>query len=166
MKMGYITKFNLNIYNKQKHSVRSLLERDLKMLKDVLKHIEMAPWMASGVFKSDEGKHLPVLLKKFNAVYQKYLKSIRNYEAIPTKEDLLNHYTEYIAAALDGTDAKWYEHEEDMRSFSTLYPDYTFELTGLGEDQEDIWRKFFKNGKMQGGHAEIVYPKIKATKWE
>lgn len=163
--MGYITEFKLIVFNKKTQNVRYTIEKDLNLLKDVLKHIETAPWMASSVFKSDEGKHLPALLKKFEAVYNKYLKSVRNHEETATKENLLNYYVEYIMAAFDGTDTKWYEYEEDMRSFSTLYPDYTFELTGIGEEQEDIWRKFFKNGKMQGGQAEIVFPKIKATQW-
>lgn len=43
---------------------------------------------------------------------------------------------------------KWYEHEEEMIEFSKQYPDTVFKLHGEGEERDDVWEKFFKNGKM------------------
>lgn len=51
---------------------------------------------------------------------------------------------------------KWYDHEDDMKAFSRLYPDVLFTLNGIGEDYPDIWVKYFKNGKMQFVKAKIV----------
>lgn len=43
---------------------------------------------------------------------------------------------------------KWYDHEEEMLSFSRLHPDYTFILEGHGDDRGDEWQKRFINGHM------------------
>lgn len=44
---------------------------------------------------------------------------------------------------------KWYEHEEDMTQLSLEYPDMIFLLEGWGEELDDVWRKYFKDGKME-----------------
>lgn len=50
----------------------------------------------------------------------------------------------------DWTDSfKWYDHEKELKQFSTLYPTTVFELQGNGEDQGDVWFKYFKAGKIQ-----------------
>lgn len=50
----------------------------------------------------------------------------------------------------------WYDYEEDMRRLSRLHPDVVFKLHGEGEAYDDIWDKYFKNGKMQACYIEIV----------
>ena len=59
---------------------------------------------------------------------------------------------------------KWYIHEQDMKELSKIYPETTFLLEGEGEDSEDIWRKYFKNGKMQACKAKIVFPAFDESK--
>lgn len=61
-------------------------------------------------------------------------------------------------SSLFNESCKWYDHESDMKKLSVEYPDTVFRLEGKGEDNEDIWVKYFKNGKMQGGKVTIVYP--------
>lgn len=56
-----------------------------------------------------------------------------------------------------GDEYKWYDNEEDMRLLSKEFPDILFKLHGKGEDNEDIWDKYFINGKMQHCPAKIVY---------
>jgi hypothetical protein len=59
----------------------------------------------------------------------------------------------------DGTwdnHSKWYDCEKDMTDFSLLYPNYLFELNGIGEDREDIWRAWFLNGKKQKEMATVT----------
>ncbi len=56
---------------------------------------------------------------------------------------------------------KWYNHEKEMKAFSKKYPEITFELTGCGEDinadSPDIWKKYFKDGKMQECRAKVTF---------
>ena len=59
---------------------------------------------------------------------------------------------------------KWYIHEQDMKELSKIYPETTFLLEGEGEESGDIWRKYFKNGKMQVCKAKIVFPAFDESK--
>jgi hypothetical protein len=51
----------------------------------------------------------------------------------------------------------WYEHEEDLKTFSELHPNTVFELHGISEDGDNIWYKYFKNGKMQVAEATVIF---------
>lgn len=53
---------------------------------------------------------------------------------------------------------KWPEWQEDMTRFSHDYPDVVFLLWGDGENGDDFWRAYFKNGVCEEQEAEIVYP--------
>lgn len=50
----------------------------------------------------------------------------------------------------------WYEHVNNMKELSLMYPDVLFKLSGEGEEQGDVWVKYFKNGKMQLCMAWLV----------
>lgn len=47
-----------------------------------------------------------------------------------------------------GDRCKWYEHEDDVRTISALFPFALFRLDGNGEEAGDMWRKFFRAGKL------------------
>ena len=49
---------------------------------------------------------------------------------------------------------KWYDHEEEMKTLSIEFPGILFRLDGEGEDQGDVWVKYFKNGKIQSCYTE------------
>lgn len=51
----------------------------------------------------------------------------------------------------------WYDHEVDMRLLSEKFPSIVFWLSGVGEGYEDLWQKYFLNGRMQEAYAQIVY---------
>lgn len=61
-------------------------------------------------------------------------------------------------------ECKWYEHEKDMRAFSKQYPDVIFCLHGIGEDSDDQWNQYYKDGKMQNCKAIITFEEYNETK--
>ena len=44
----------------------------------------------------------------------------------------------------EGEATKWYSHHEDMTELADKYPSVTFVLEGIGEEQGDVWRSFYK----------------------
>ncbi len=83
----------------------------------------------------------------------------------------LRETNEMAAYALDETgyshnDAKWYDHEEQLREFSRLYPDALFVLYGDGEGSDDFWYEYFKNGKMQSAPVRLEYDEFDESKLE
>lgn len=73
------------------------------------------------------------------------------------------HYGEEITKLTDYNSLfdepiKWYDHAEDLKYFSKKYPQTVFALFGEGDESGDLWVKYFKNGKMQYGEVEIIYP--------
>ncbi len=59
---------------------------------------------------------------------------------------------------------RWPEHENEMRTVSLKMPEVLFILRGEGEETEDLWVKYFKNGKMQKVKAEITYKPFDESK--
>jgi hypothetical protein len=45
------------------------------------------------------------------------------------------------------TEGRWYEHEKDMRYASQLTPGVLIVLEGRGESEDDVWRKYFLDGR-------------------
>ena len=66
------------------------------------------------------------------------------------------------------SESKWYTHEDDLKKFSSgdNCKDVLFQLEGEGEDNEDLWIKYFKNGKMQICRGEVFYPEYDESKLE
>lgn len=54
-------------------------------------------------------------------------------------------------------DDTWYSCRADMIQLSRTFPDVYFQLYVEGEDHNDDWRAFFKDGKYQENYAERVY---------
>ena len=64
-----------------------------------------------------------------------------------------------------GEETPWYSWEPDMRHFSkTKHPWVTFLLEGKGDDYDDIWKAYFKNGKMFKAKAELVFEEFSEDK--
>lgn len=53
---------------------------------------------------------------------------------------------------------KWYDWETDMITLSHRYPNTTFIVTRIGEENGDYWKARIKNGKVDKVRGEIVYP--------
>ena len=67
-----------------------------------------------------------------------------------------------------GESSKWYESDEDMKILSSReeYKDVLFILEGEGEDNDDMWKAYYKNGKVHRVDAEITFPKFDESKLE
>ena len=84
---------------------------------------------------------------------------------LPSAEQVianLRSAIDQVAYAIDeqGATAEgctWYEHEADMLVFSRRYPEFVFVLRGKGEETEDMWIKYFKDGKVQVAQAKIEF---------
>lgn len=59
---------------------------------------------------------------------------------------------------------KWYEHKEELRKFSKLHPKVVFKLYGVGEENQEMWHKYFSNGLMQYCPVIIKFDKFNKTK--
>ncbi len=59
---------------------------------------------------------------------------------------------------------KWYDWKDDMLKLTKVYPDVLFVLTGEGEEAGDLWKAYFKNGKVQHAKATIVYDEFDESK--
>lgn len=96
----------------------------------------------------------------------------KNFNSISTNElrkiaDELKEFTNYSfenSNIISLYDAKWYNAQSDMKEFSKNYPNYIFCLYGNGEEEDDIWVHYFKNGKSTGADAEIIYPDYDESK--
>lgn len=72
---------------------------------------------------------------------------------------------EWVEELLNGDmNSKWYSNEEDILELSKFFPDILFELEGEGEDNEDMWKKYFKNGKSQYAKAKIIFEDFDESK--
>lgn len=78
---------------------------------------------------------------------------------IKQKLDHLSTYDFYLKerCVLSLDEAKWYDHVKNMRELSSFYPDVVFTLFGVGEEQGDIWREYYKGGRLQRENAKITF---------
>ena len=74
-----------------------------------------------------------------------------------------------LEAFVDGWalgDAKWYEHEEELKDFSRHFSETLFILTGEGNKSDDRWKLYVKNGKAwrATGQVQVVFPPFSEDK--
>jgi hypothetical protein len=134
--MGYYTYFDLDIDDSQ---VKDQVEKK--------KQSEIEEIQQSNI--SNELKKR--LIKDVEKMYE---------TSVVTKNDVVN----FLTFNPFGGQCKWYEHTEDMRNVSKKYPNVLFTLTGNGEEPEDMWVKYFMNGKVQIEKAVITYGKFDLKK--
>ena len=65
-----------------------------------------------------------------------------------------------------GCNDKWYDHDEDMLVLSIRFPHIVFELHGAGENNDDLWYTYYKNGKKQHCPAIITFDPYDESKLE
>lgn len=65
---------------------------------------------------------------------------------------------------LFGESIKWYDHEIDMKKYSLGRPNVLFLLEGKGEENGDIWKAYFQNGKMFKTKAKLTFEDFSISK--
>lgn len=83
-------------------------------------------------------------------------------ERIIEKDDDMFYGLDLTGEPVDAV--TWYPHENDMKAVSKEYPNHVFKLEGYGEDNGDIWVKYFKDGKMQECRAKITFDEYDESK--
>ena len=63
-------------------------------------------------------------------------------------------------------DAKWYDWERDLIQVSSEFPEVFITVDGDGEESDDIWRAFIKDGAIQFAAARIVYDEYDPAKMQ
>ena len=84
------------------------------------------------------------------------------YEAVDAILGCVNGYferngLENNAGSWLDLDDTWYNHEEDMLAISKQFPELLFVLEGEGENNDDLWKQYFRNGKTLFCPAYSVY---------
>lgn len=96
---------------------------------------------------------------KFNEEFENFCES-SDLECKPYEKP--NFWSALINGEMDA--CKWYDHEQHMVELSKKFPEILFTLTGVGEEGGDLWKKYFKGGKMQVALAKIVYDEFDESK--
>lgn len=133
--MGYYTMHKLKVHTQEGKPVNE------KAIMDALKNKNNTAERDAELLKQLKNKPLTAgeIIKELREEYQ----------------DAAYALTEKGGSA---NDTKWYDHEQHMRDFTKKYPTILFELSGEGEESGDLWKEYYKNGKMQRCKAELTYP--------
>lgn len=89
---------------------------------------------------------------------------------IVSGDDHKTDWEEEISKSTDGYDncfeesIKWYDCEKDMKRFSKKHPSVTFLINGTGEESPDIWKAYFKDGKMFKTQAQLIFEEYDESK--
>lgn len=61
----------------------------------------------------------------------------------------------------------WYDHDEDCAELSKKFPEIIFGLHGEGEEKNDLWNGYYKNGLCQIARAKLTvqYPAFNPSIW-
>jgi len=83
-----------------------------------------------------------------------------NSDEIQEAIEEISGYTFY-----DGlNNCKWYNCEEDCKKVSKAFPDQLVTVSGIGEEKDDLWVSYFKNGKHQRVKAQITFESFDESK--
>lgn len=77
-------------------------------------------------------------------------------------EERIQEISGYTGLTFSDTyNCKWYDCFKDMEAVSLEFPKATFYVDGEGEEQGDMWKAIFKNGKKKVVKPQIVWPELK-----
>ena len=112
-------------------------------------------------FGEEELKEIEQLEKEAEALSEK-LKEIALIAITEKRKRDLSDSPENLISKVVGYNpfedsCKWYEHDKHMMEVSKNNPETIFILEGEGEESDDIWKKYYLNGKCQEARAVITF---------
>ena len=95
--------------------------------------------------------------------YTNYTLSVQNANGKESEiEERIKVISGYESLSFDHVhNCKWYNRLKDMEAVSKEFPDVTLFLEGDGEEQGDVWKVIFKDGKSKVVKPEVVWPELK-----
>lgn len=94
--------------------------------------------------------------------YTRFNLEVIGHTNVDHEEEISNEFNE--GYPMFEEENKWYDYQQDMKEYSLKYPELIFKLEGQGEQNEDIWKCYFKNGKMQECIAIITFDEYDESK--
>lgn len=79
-------------------------------------------------------------------------------DGVMTYDEYMDELENFTGIYISDDCYKWYDHDDDMVQFSLNHPNVLFILTGYGEDREDIWRSYYRNGSFYTVNPEVKFP--------
>lgn len=73
------------------------------------------------------------------------------------EQEIADSTNDYGKEALWGGEVKWYDCDSDMIHYSEKHPNTLFMIEGVGEESADIWKAYYKNGKIFKTKAELKF---------
>lgn len=86
--------------------------------------------------------------------YTQYELAVENGDLEEIEEAITKKYDGYNPF---GDSTKWYNYEDHCRLVSLDFPSATIIISGVGEEQPDMWKHWFRNGKHKKCVAEITF---------
>jgi len=162
--MGYYTRFEVDIYDISSNvPAKEVLDSFKYLLCQADENYEKADgsFYESSIF-TDKVITEDALLDEV-ICYLKDAGEIKGREEFPSfmfKEgagikifQALCEYPENISAE----EMKWYEWKEDMKRLSSISNNIVWIVSGEGEESGDMWKAYFKGGKVQEARAVVTY---------
>lgn len=78
--------------------------------------------------------------------------------------EIKTHDDDFYGLLSEGS-CKWYDHEPYLNRLSKDFKQFVFLLYGEGEEQGDVWRKYFYNGKVKKIVPKLHWPKFDVEKF-
>lgn len=70
-------------------------------------------------------------------------------------EKVFNEVSGYRTHDMRLNGVKWHDWSVDMKVISKRFPSVVFQLDGSGEEDGDVWRVYFKDGKKQSANTIV-----------
>lgn len=139
--MGYLTKFDLKI----------LFQAPPKPIKEE---------MIDALSKCTTDNQRMIVFEAFNG--KKTIDAAYIINEVLSQYGLSDWIEEDTGNSIDRM--KWYDWKRDLLEMSKKYPFVIFLLTGEGEENGDMWKAYFLNGKCQVANAIITYDEFDVKK--